>query len=59
MRKQSLADVHIMSNFDLSGMAKANARRFAALVTKFIAASSSCEQIINQTVNDGVAHSNM
>jgi len=32
---------HLMSNFDLSGMLNANARRFAALATKFIAASSS------------------
>jgi len=30
-----------MSNFDLTGMLNANARRFAALATKFIAASSS------------------
>ena len=40
-KTHDLADLHLMSNLDLSGMENANARRFAALVTKFIAASSS------------------
>lgn len=38
-----MVNVHLMSNLDLSGMEKANARKFAALVTKFIAGSSSCQ----------------
>lgn len=46
---------HLMSNFDLRGMANANARRLAALVTKFIDGSSSC-----QTSNvKPVAHAKM